>query len=84
MKQVMTKFGSLKVDNGGGTVMSSDAIYYHTTYSKLMKLSLLYIVIRTHHCISTIINFETTKFCHDLLHDLIPPNINFNHIFYLI
>ena len=28
MRQVMTKFGSLKVDNGGDTMMSSDAIYY--------------------------------------------------------
>ena len=45
MKQVVTKFDSLKIDNGGDTVMCSDAIYYHTTYSKLIKLSLLYNVI---------------------------------------
>ena len=27
MKKVMAKFGSLKIDNGGDTVMNSDAIY---------------------------------------------------------
>ena len=27
----VTKFGSLKIDSGGDTMMSSDAIYYHTT-----------------------------------------------------
>ena len=29
MQQVVTKFGSLKIDSGGDTVMSSDAKYYH-------------------------------------------------------
>ena len=29
MKQVMTKFASFKIDNGGDTLMSSDASYYH-------------------------------------------------------
>ena len=37
MKQVETKFGSLKIDRGGDTMMSFDAIYYHTTYNKLNK-----------------------------------------------
>ena len=84
MKQIVTKFGSLKIDKGGDTVMSSDAIYYHTIYSKLMKLSSLYIVIRTHHSISIVINFETTKFCYNLAHDPIHSNINFNHIAYRV
>ena len=39
MKQVVTKFGSLKIDNGGNTMMCSDAIYNQTTYSKLNKFS---------------------------------------------
>ena len=29
MKQVMTKVDSFKIDNGGDTMMSSDAICYH-------------------------------------------------------
>ena len=33
--------------------------------------------IRAHHCISTVINFETTKFCHNVLHHPIPPYIYF-------
>ena len=28
MKQVLTKFGTLKIDNGGDTMMSSKAIQY--------------------------------------------------------
>ena len=72
MKQVLTKFGSIKIDNGGDAIMTSDAIYYHTTYS---KSSSIYIVIRIHHCISTVINFETTKFCDNLLRDSIPQYI---------
>ena len=40
--------------------------------------------IRTHHCFSTVINFEVAKFCHDLPHDPLFPNNNFNHIFHLI
>ena len=39
MKQVVTKFGCLKVDNGRDTVITSDTICYLATYSKLMKLS---------------------------------------------
>ena len=43
MRQIVTKFGILKIDNGGETVMSSDAVYYHTIYGKLTKLSSSYI-----------------------------------------
>ena len=82
MKQDVTKFGSLKIDICRDTIMSSDAIYYHTLHSKLMKLSSLYIVIRIHHCISTDINFETSKFCDNLLHDRIFQYIYFNPPFY--
>ena len=32
MKQVMTKFGSLKIDSGRDTMMSSDAIYYSNDF----------------------------------------------------
>ena len=28
MNQITAKFGRLKIDNGGATMMSSDAIYY--------------------------------------------------------
>ena len=80
MKQIVTKFSVLKINNGEGAVMSSDAIYCRTTCSKLMKLSLSCIVIRTCHCISTVINFETFKFQHNLLHDPMLSNVNFNHV----
>ena len=50
---------------------------------KLVKLSSLCNVMRAHHCITTVINFESTKFCHNLFHDPTFPNINFNHIFQL-
>ena len=58
-----------KIDNGGDTGMSFGAIYYHKTYKKSTRFSSLYIVIRTHCYISTAINFQTTKFGHNLLHD---------------
>ena len=64
--------------------MSFDVIYHHKTRKKLTRLSSLYIVIITHRCISTIINFKATKFGHNLFHDPVPPNINFNYISYLI
>ena len=57
------KIDSLKSDNGGDWVMHSDAIYHHTIYGKLTKSSSLYSVIRTHHFISTIIYFHSTKWC---------------------
>ena len=31
MWQVVSKFGSLKIDDGGDTGISFDTIYYHTT-----------------------------------------------------
>ena len=73
-----TRFVSLKIDNCGDAIMSSEAIYYHTPYSILKKMSSLYIIIRIHFCISTIINFQTTKFGDKLLHDPIPQWIYFN------
>ena len=42
--------------------------------------SSIYIVISAHRCIPTVINFETTKFCHHLLQDPISLNSDFNHI----
>ena len=60
--------------------MCSDAIYYQTTYSKENKFSSLYIIIRTHQCISTAINFETTKLYHNLVHDSIYSDITFKRI----
>ena len=53
-------------------------IYYDVTYCKLNKFSSLYIVIRKHDCISTVIKFETTKSGHNLFLDPILSNINFN------
>ena len=84
MGQVVLKFGSLKIDNGGDTGLSFDAIYHHTRCKKLTRLSSLYIVIRKHRCISTVINFETTKFGHKLLDDPNLTNIYFNCVSYLI
>ena len=69
-----------RVRTGSSPITSTK--YEH--YSKLTKFSSLYIVIRTHQCISKVINFETTKSGHNLLHDPILPNINFNQLSYLI
>ena len=57
-KQVVTKFGNLKIDNGGDTVNNFDAMHYHTTYGKLTTLSSSCSVIRTHHL--RLPNFVTT------------------------
>ena len=56
------------------------------TYSKLKQVPSLYIDPKTHCCISmaTVIIFETTKLSHNLLHDPLLPNINFNFISYLM
>ena len=35
MKQVMTEFGSLKIEKGGDTMISSDAIYYSGNFGQL-------------------------------------------------
>ena len=74
--QVATKFGSLKIDDVGNTMMCFDDNIYICT--------LIMDCIRIHHCISNVINFEATKFCDDLIQDPILLNINFNHISYLI
>ena len=84
MMQVVTKFGSVKIDDAGDTGMSFAAIYCHTTYKKLIRLLSLRLVMRTHRCISTVINLETTKFCQNLPHHLMLPNINLSYISYLI
>ena len=40
MEQVVTKFGSLKIDNDGGRGMYCDAMHHHATCQKLTtKLS---------------------------------------------
>ena len=57
MKQVATKFGSLKIDTGGDALMSSDAKDYHVTYSEVTKMSSINIIIKTQHSNSTVINF---------------------------
>ena len=80
MQQAVTKFGGLKIASGGDAVMSSDAKYHHTTCNKLIKLSSLSAIIRTPHCICTVISFEATKFCHHMLQDPILLEINFNHV----
>ena len=82
IQQVVTKFGILEVDNGGDTMTCSDDNVLSYTYSNMMKLSPLYIVIRTYHCVTTVINFQNTKFGHNLLYDPISLNINFNHLYH--
>ena len=49
----------------------------------LYKIIRIIDCIRIHHCISTIIDLEAPKFCHDLLHDPILPNLNLHHVVYL-
>ena len=84
MKYVVLKFGCLKIDIGGDIVMCSEAIYHQTTYNTLARLLSLYILIGTHHFISTNINFEITKFYHNVADDLIHLKIAFNQISYLL
>ena len=55
IEQVVTKFGSLKRDNGGDAVMSPAAINHYTAHCTLMTLSLLCIFAGTHHCVSLVI-----------------------------
>ena len=55
MKEVVTKFGSLKIDSVANTTMSSDAKYQLTTNNEIYKLSSLCFTIRTHRCICTVI-----------------------------
>ena len=78
MNQVLIKFGSLKIDISGDTMMCSDAIYHQPSYNKLNNFSWLYIDITTHPHISTNINFESTKIYHNLVYDAIHPNFTFN------
>ena len=74
----------LLFDSGEDIVMRSDAKYYHITYNKVIKLSSVYIIIKTHHWICTVIDFEATIFSHHLLHDPMLLGININYISYLI
>ena len=83
INQIIIKIGSLKIDDGGATMMCSDAIYNQTTYSKLNNFLWLYCV-RTHHCFSTVINFKATKFQHSLVYDSIYPNVTFYRIHHVI
>ena len=41
MEQVVTKFGSHKIDNDADTAMCCDAIYFHTTSKKITTLSIM-------------------------------------------
>ena len=55
MKQVTAGFGSLKIDDGGDTMMSSDAIYYCDDFGQynlrlLVQFTACCLII---HCIST-------------------------------
>ena len=81
---VKTKFGCPKIDNCGDTVMCSDDNVQRWQFDQFAACCMIIFCIRTHHCISTVINFESANFCRNLLHDPILPSINFNHIFYLI
>ena len=81
MKQGVTKFDTLNNDNAADAMMSFDAIYYHTTYS---RSSAIYTVIRTHHCVFMVINCETTKFCDNPLHLSVPQCNYMNDVFYII
>ena len=74
----------VSIDNGGDIVICTDDNVYYWQYGQFTVCSMIIYCVRTHHCISTTINFETTEFCQHLLRDQIVPNINFNHISYLI
>ena len=65
-------------------VMLVDNTWMLLSSYRLIELSSLYTVIRTHHCISTVIDFETEKSVHNLFHDVILQNVYFNCISYLL
>ena len=69
IKQVVIKFGSLEIDNDEDTVMC----FNDPTCC-----------VRTHHCISTAIYLQTTKFHHNLFYHKTLLAIYFNDIPYLI
>ena len=80
MQQVMIKFDGVKADNSLDTKMNSNAVFYYTTHNYSTSM---YIVARTHHCNSTVMNLETTKFCGNLIRDPHPQRIYLNHVFYI-
>ena len=67
MKQVVTKFGCLKIHNCGDTRMYSGDSTWWWQFYQFTAWCLIIDCIRAHPCISTVINVEGTKFCHDLL-----------------
>ena len=84
MKQIVIKFGCLKIDNFGDTMMYFNDIIQWWQFHEFSVACMMIDCIRTHDYLSTVINFDANKFCHNVLHDPMFPNINFNHFFHLI
>ena len=55
IKHVEMIFGSLKIASGEDTMMGSAAKCYSATYNALNKWSSAHVIIRTKHCICTVI-----------------------------
>ena len=87
MKQIVTKFGSLKIDNDGDTMMSSDANCYCKNFRQVhlllttvdhsfgqLSYRFLYSQNKLYH--------EGCKYsqCRNLFHGFILPNINENQM----
>ena len=47
MKQVMTKFGSLKIDNGEDIMMSADAIHYSDDFVPHLTDKYRFFIVKT-------------------------------------
>ena len=73
MRKGVTTVGSIKFDDGGHTVMYSDADGCRRQSAKVFVHCKNIYCIKTLPCISTVINFEITNFCHNLPRD---PNLS--------
>ena len=58
--------------------------WFSSIFIKLRSTVLDHTLHQTHRCISTVINFRTSKFCQHLLQNPLPLNINVNHVSYLM
>ena len=59
---IVTKFGNLKIDDGGDIVMNSVAKCHPALYNELIKLSSPCVIIKINHCICTVIfGFSETE-----------------------
>ena len=93
MKQVMTKFGSLKIDNGGDTMICSDTIYYSANFGRYLysseprffildSYSTVFCPVKTNWKALEPKTFQISQPVSFQIYPIL-SNINFNHMSYL-